>query len=804
MLGIVSGSGLIAQFEGSKIQVADGFEVKRVYSVPGDTQGSWVALCVDNKGRLIAGDQNGGLFRITLKEGEVKSVDPLELEVGYVNGLVYAFDSLYAVVAEDEFQGGGLYRIRDLDADDVYDDVQFLRGFVAKGEHGPHSVVPGPDGASLYVISGNKTPLPTGGGFKSLVPDHWGEDDLLPRLWGPIGSEKGTTAPGGWIVRTDPDGKTWELIAIGFRNAFDVAFNQAGDLFTTDADAEFDMATPWYQPTRLLHVVTGTDFGWRSGSGKWPKYFADTIPPVYEYGPGSPTGITFGYGANFPEKYQSALFACDWSWGRIFVTWMTPNGASYRGETKEFLSGIPLPVADLIVNPFDGDMYFVLGGRDTTSGLYRIRYAGSDFDTREFGEDGIQSNESETLRFLENLLVSSGSESVLAAWPHLSSDDRTIRHAARVVLEHAPSTIWQDRALGESNPVARMTALLGLARAGGDELLPDILGSILELDWDGLDQDQKLHFLRCLEVAFIHMDTSNSSGKVRVRQFLESTFPSVGLLLNAELLKLLVYLESDHATAPAMDLLEAAVTQEDELRFILPLRLHTRGWTGPLRERFFTVLGKAHEWSGGRSLTSYVEMIVEDALASVTEKDREHYGNIIVQSRPKLVSKNTGGRKLVKQWTVNDFGSVTASDLKTRDVMNGRMAFESASCFACHRVNGEGGGLGPDLSAVMRRFSIKDLLESVIEPSKVISDQYGLTVIQKTDGTQLHGKVVNYYTDRIGLQTDSLDSANILRLPNSEISSIRASKISSMPPGLLNIFSRGEILDLVAWLHSLN
>ena len=75
--------------------------------------------------------------------------------------------------------------------------------------------------------------------LESRVPRHFGEDDLLPRIWGPVGSEAGTPAPGGWIARTDPDGVTWELLAVGLRNPFDVAFNRAGELFAADADAEF-------------------------------------------------------------------------------------------------------------------------------------------------------------------------------------------------------------------------------------------------------------------------------------------------------------------------------------------------------------------------------------------------------------------------------------------------------------------------------------------------------------------------------------------------------------------------------------
>ncbi len=800
--------GLWAQLQESKIEGAEGFEVKQVYSVPGDTQGSWVALTVDEKGRLIAGDQNGGLFRVTLEDGEVSTVERLDLEIGFVNGLCFAYGNLYAVVAEDQFQGGGLYRILDVDSDDVFDKVEFLRSFVAKGEHGPHSVIPGPEGKWLYVIAGNKTPLPEGPGFKSLVPTHWGEDDLLPRIWGPIGSEKGTTAPGGWIARTDPEGESWELMAIGFRNAFDIAFNQTGDLFTTDADAEFDVNTAWYQPTRLLQVVTGTDYGWRSGSGKWPPYFADTVPPVYEYGPGSPTGITFGYGTAFPEKYQNALFASDWSWGRVFVSWLEPKGASYTAVTEEFLTGVPLPIADIIVNPVDGALYFVLGGRGTTSDLYRVTYVGGSAEKAESTATVDSSELQKELRMLEGLIRSASDEAVPIAWPYLSSNDRAIRQAARLLLEHAPVEAWKDQALEETQPVARMTALLGLARAGSPDLLPDILTAMLELDGAVFSKEETLLYLRCLEVAFIRMDSGDTSAvdseKLYVRRYLESLFPSDDVQLNAELVKLLVYLKSEKATSVAVRLLEEAVTQEDKLRFIMPLRVQTKGWNRSLRERFFATLGKAHSWTGGKSLSKYFVTIVEDAFATVAKKDKERFRKVITDSQPKSVSVDTGIRQFVKLWSLEDLLPLTVENLEDRDISNGRQAFTAAGCFACHRVNGEGGGIGPDLSASMRRFSIHDFLEAVIEPSKVISDQYGISVIRKTDGTQIHGNVVNYYGDSIGIQSNSLNAADILRIPRKDIVSLEPSPISPMPSGLLSTLTREDILDLLAYLRHEN
>jgi hypothetical protein len=161
-------------------RVREGFHVERIYAVPRETQGSWVALAVDDQGRLIASDQKGPLYRITLSKNAVTLVEPIELPIGHAHGLQYAFNSLYAVVAEDVDQGPGLYRIRDTDNDDVFDEVKRLRPLKGIGEHGPHSVVLAPDGKSLFVIAGNKTAVPEKALQNSLVPKNWGEDDLLP------------------------------------------------------------------------------------------------------------------------------------------------------------------------------------------------------------------------------------------------------------------------------------------------------------------------------------------------------------------------------------------------------------------------------------------------------------------------------------------------------------------------------------------------------------------------------------------------------------------------------------------------
>jgi glucose/arabinose dehydrogenase len=304
----------------ARIRAPKDFLVDQLYSVPRETQGSWVNMTVDPKGRLIVSDQYGKLYRVVLPAvgGDAGAVEvaPLKAAIGEAHGLLWAFDSLYVVVNQGRTYRSGLYRVTDSDNDDQLDKVERLHTLSGSGEHGPHAVVLAPDGKSLFVVAGNGTRLAEI--TDSPVPRVWGEDNLLPHMVDGSGFMTGEKAPGGCIYRVSPDGKTWQLYSMGYRNAFDMAFNSDGELFTYDSDMEWDVNMPWYRPTRVLHVTSGSEFGYRNGSGKWPVYYIDNLPPVANVGPGSPTGVTFGYGAKFPAAYQRALYLCDWSYGKLY------------------------------------------------------------------------------------------------------------------------------------------------------------------------------------------------------------------------------------------------------------------------------------------------------------------------------------------------------------------------------------------------------------------------------------------------------------------------------------------------------
>jgi putative heme-binding domain-containing protein len=140
--------------------------------------------------------------------------------------------------------------------------------------------------------------------------------------------------------------------------------------------------------------------------------------------------------------------------------------------------------------------------------------------------------------------------------------------------------------------------------------------------------------------------------------------------------------------------------------------------------------------------------------------------------------------------------------LTKRDYDRGRQLFGEASCFACHRFDNEGGAQGPDLTIASGRFSVRDLLESIIEPSKEISDQYAAVTITLTDGKAITGRIVNYDGNNMSIMTNMLDPNGLINVDHRKVETVEKSKVSMMPTGLLDTFKEDEILDLMAYLLS--
>jgi hypothetical protein len=167
------------------------------------------------------------------------------------------------------------------------------------------------------------------------------------------------------------------LVSHGYRNEYDIAFNSPnGDIFTYDSDMEWDAGTPWYRPTRICLATSGSELGWRSGSGKWPATTPTACPAFQDIGPGSPTGVESGKGAKFPAKYQHAIFANDWTYGTMYAIHLTPTAALTR-PARSSSPANPSPSPIWWSTRSDGALYFAIGGRSTQSAVYRVTYTGS-------------------------------------------------------------------------------------------------------------------------------------------------------------------------------------------------------------------------------------------------------------------------------------------------------------------------------------------------------------------------------------------------------------------------------------------
>ena len=821
--------------ETAGLSLPDGFKGELLYSPGAHEQGSWVAITTDPKGRLIVSDQYGYLYRVTVPNSDdpVK-VEKIPLEIGQAQGLLWAFNSLYVSVNSHDpldGHGSGFYRLFDTDDDDQLDSIQTLVGLEGAGEHGPHAILLGPDGNSLYFIAGNHTDVSDQ--FSSVLPNNWKEDRVFSAFKDPRGHANLRGAPGGWIVKTDPEGKNWEIVASGFRNAYDIAFNDAGELFTFDSDMEWDLGSPWYRPIRVCHAINGAEFGWRTGSGKWPAYYPDNLPGVVDIGQGSPTGIVMGKGAKFPQRYQEGLFIMDWSFGTMFFVEMTPDGSTYTGTKEEFLSGKPLPLADATIGA-DGAMYFVTGGRRIESGLYRVSYVGAEstepanIDTNDAGSDARA-----TRKMLEDLQKPQAG-AVEKAWPYLSHEDRFIRYAARVAIENQPVDEWKEMVFEETNAVSKMQGTIALARMGDNTSRDKLAYGLLSIDGAALDEPQRLDLIRAYGLVFSRMGRpadATLGGKIKAQL---PTFPSKVPALDRELCDLFAFLQEPTLVATTLDLMEETETTieadlntkevlsrseqygptieamhenrplEQGMAYAMSLCRVKTGWTPELRKRYFQWFYRSLTKSGGESYKGFVDRVRLTALEQVPAAERATLAKLSGEALLGNTSLSYSGPQPKgpgRNWEIGEANEVLRG-MEHRAFVKGEQMYNALQCGNCHSMQGKGGAIGPDLSQTGTRFSTSDILRALQTPSATISDQYGATLFTLNDGRTMNGRVIDEQDGVLHINLNPYAPSEFEAVAKEDIKEQMPSPVSLMPAGLINRLNEEELLDLMAYLKA--
>jgi putative heme-binding domain-containing protein len=861
-----------SQTPADQLTVAPGFKVELLKAANAEREGSWVSMTTDDKGRLYISPQGmtpeGGIMRLTLDDsGHIAKTDWLKLKVGGSMGMLWAFNSLY--VNGQGSDGQGIYRLRDTDADGELDKAELFKKIPnGGGEHGSHAMVLGPDGKSIYIVNGNSTPLIDGIDTTSSPYRNYGEDILVPRVMDPVATFfDNLKTPYGHILRTDENGTKWELMAGGMRNAYDIDFNADGELFTYDSDMEWDVGMPWYRPSRVLHLVPGGEYGFREGNQKWPVSYADSLPPVCDIGLGCPTGVKFGTKSNFPAKYKSAFFILDWTFGRILAVHMQPRGASYtakcdlanylypkgpeaNGDVEVFLSGKAMPLSDVEFGK-DGSMYFIVGGRGTQAGLYRVSYTGKDnvepISVFPRDREGVQmlfnglpaiqtsygSAEGLRLKFSEDPKIRAaqqkGFAEVSANAEVSAENDRMETFHSRLALESMDPGIWKSAVLSATKPAA-LTYLLALARVGTKADQPALLLALKNFPIDKLDEEQRLIKLRVIKVCFARMGRPSPEIVQMATEKLMAHYPASNFTFNRELSELLVWLTNPAletpvipikpgATVPAvfdktpapkeateviartLRLLANAPTQEEQIWYAAMLR-EAAGWTPEQRAEYFAWFNQAREYKGGNSLGKFIERIKEQALAHVPDTDRAALAVVLnAQPLPPKPQPPAPTRAFQKAWTLADLDPELPRTAKGRNFARGKEIFSSTQCFQCHHFGQDGGNVGPDITAVGNRFSRHDILEAIIDPSKAISEQYAAFLISTKAGETIMGQVVADDGTKLTVLTDPI-AGRKQDVAKADILTKTISPVSLMPPGLINTLTPDEVLDLLAYIES--
>lgn len=812
----------------SGLQLLHGFKAEKLYTPSDSTHGSWVSLAYIGDDKFVASDQYGLIYRVQIprvgsEQSEVK-VSPLEIGgFGKAQGLLWAFESLYVMVNDRNAENSGLYRLMDSNDDNLLDSIHFIQQLDGWGEHGPHAVIKGPDDL-IYVIAGNHTKLPEE--YTSRQPDIWEEDNLHESIKDPNGHAVTIKAPGGWIARTDAEGSYWEIYSSGYRNPYDLAFNEHGDLFTFDSDMEWDLGLPWYRPVRISHATSGSEYGWRTGSGKWPVYYPDNLPGVHDVGQGSPTGVVSALNSSFPTPFDKGLFICDWSFGTMYHVELSPQGASYRGQQTEFLSGVPLPLTDVTFDD-QGVMYFTTGGRRLESGLYRVWYDGP-----------LRSSSATTLtvenqlrRTLENFHDPSKQPDLDLIWDNLSHPDRFVRYSARVAMEQQGIERWMDR-LATENKIDRSVAFgIAAARTGNADLKSLAFNHLSKTKVPELDISQRLDLVRAqglliirgaqleasliekqwtdlypaddislnLELAQLFSNTKDPSWLQRTNEVLWSLKSTPNSLIIEDSVA-----ERSEFYGPAVKNLRRRTPAVNKIALMNAMSRYKVGWTHDMREDYFTAFNGLWDREGGFSYRGFIRSILENSLADIPEKDKAYlrdisgseigqYGTDVLADLP--VPEGPG-----QNWTVEGVVALLDESDRQPDLVNGAKMFEAALCQSCHVFQGKGGNTGPALTQLGTRFTIGDMAKAIIIPNETVTDQYAISTLQLTNGSQMLGRLIKEENDSVSIMINPLMPENLVHLPKSEIESIEISENSWMFPALLNRLNEQEVYDLMSYL----
>jgi putative heme-binding domain-containing protein len=404
----------------------------------------------------------------------------------------------------------------------------------------------------------------------------------------------------------------------------------------------------------------------------------------------------------------------------------------------------------------------------------------------------------------------------------LDSPDRFVRYSAGLALRRVYRGEWKDLVLGDSIVKRPHGALEGLvqlifsqrAAAHSDA----IFAKLEEYSAAAMSDEILLDYLRTLQLAFIRdvvKDEDKSAVIDKIGPRLLAKFPNPDWRTNRELQATLAYMGVPSGTGALLATLTPDKTQEEQIHTVYCLRAFQRGWTPEQRQQLAAWFDRAWEMGGGASFEGHIEFLWQDTLKLMAPEERlaaEQHKADVFQKRQEATLAKQMAEDEKKKVGKSDLSAMSFQELSeyleydpgayasanAEDIVKGREIFERAKCATCHVFGKVGRGGGPDLSTVVARFRRRDILEAIMFPSKVVSDQYVGVTLSMNDLSEVTGMIASENDQKISLITSLGDRMEINK---SDIAERADAKGSIMPEGLLSTMSMDELVALINFLE---
>jgi putative membrane-bound dehydrogenase-like protein len=768
------------------------------------------SMAFDTRGRLFVGmgpqyrnptpDTPGDSVAIVSDEnhdGTAEKNHTFATGLNAIQGLAWHGRDLWIANSPD------LTVVRDLDGDDIADEYVKVYTDLGNIEHALHGLVWAPDG-KLYMSKGNSkgindpkqphrvapqpfrelfgqssppgTPVfPAPHTYKAAEYKHTYQDPKDD--WGLMGG----------ILRCDDGGENLEIVSRGFRNPWDIAMDDGFNWLCTDNDQN--------DGDRIMMPFYGAHFGWNhpwssswTGEGHLPT--APVSHPVFH---GSGTGIVYEDQPHFPKHLRGVFFINDWLRKTTLVYKPKWDGALMKcegDEWKPFIIG-----GNSLFRPTD----ITLGPDGAVWCLSWSRGYGAEL------KDGKMTSEGRIYR-----IAVKGAEV-----PALSAKPMADRSVGELV-----------DAFNSPLPVHRIDAQDELVRRGKD--IQDKLG--LHLERGKLTQAQQTWGIwtlgRIVPITIIDdgVLTEDNENIQTLRSSMRNpksiTVPAVfraaarqdSARMRFEVVQA-IWQTRNAAMVPLLE--EIADRQTDRLTFYSAWRaLRDLASTDHLKKllrdprdgvRRAAVLALLEDSALGHH---EVKLICEDKDKQTATLAAEWIKNTSGDGQPILVKGggvNSGNvaaitgtppeiKPQIKLATVDEaLAAIPSADAKRGRLLALHPA--GAGCIACHNIGGRGNHFGPDLTGIGSRAELKHLVQSMVEPSAVITEGFNTQVITTAQGVQ-----TGVLLEESGLAiTLGLPTGQRARIMRADITKQETLPISAMPP-FNTLLSAQQCADICAWL----